>query len=401
MPVHSSYAFVNNRGGTGKSFCLYQTAAAYAKANRDKKVLILDCSSHGDVSQYLLGGTREPLHDDPPASTAGSQVRYTIPFDKTMAGLLTKLLTEDRSHLSILERMSSLLIQQESVTVPDHAVRVSEYSQDMQNIPENIYLCAGGKDLAFGGTCRILFEEQRPSSCRALANLTQEDQWIKLGKALQDAIDKMDNQWVVFFDTVAELRERSASYIALVAAERYIILLTDNWADYLRTHHDPVNALLPTLYFLRQKTEIGKIYMVLFNRVDKVNQENSRLADANGRESRTLPFSPVQVSKRHMEEIADHLFKRCWASSEMDFKRLFEDSRSVRNAQNFINKYISALYKFPSIPTQISTVFGIPFACIDPRRHYRSENTTANIGPAGIETMRVIQETLDAVVQRL
>lgn len=401
MPVHRSYAFVNNRGGTGKSFCLYQTAAAYAKANADKRVLIMDCSSHGDISQYLLGGTQEPLHDDPPASTAGSQVKYTIPFNKTMAGLLVKLLTEDKSHLSLVERMSSLFIQRENVTVLNHAIRVSEYSQDVQNIPENIYLCAGGKDLAFGGTCRVLFEESRLSSCRELANLTQEDQWIKLGKALQDAINEMDNHWVVFFDTDAELRERSASYIALVAAERYITLFTDNWADYLRTHQDPVNALLPTLYFLRQKTEIGKIYMVLFNRVEKYNQESSTLVDANGRKSRTLPFSPVQASKRQIEEISDHLYKRCWASLEMDYKRLFEDSRSVQTAKDFIEKYISAFYKFPAIPTQISTVLGIPFACIDPRKHYRSENNTANIGPAGVETMRVIQEILAAVVQRL
>lgn len=312
-----------------------------------------------------------------------------------------KLLTEDKSHLSLVERMSSLFIQRENVTVLNHAIRVSEYSQDVQNIPENIYLCAGGKDLAFGGTCRVLFEESRLSSCRELANLTQEDQWIKLGKALQDAINEMDNHWVVFFDTDAELRERSASYIALVAAERYITLFTDNWADYLRTHQDPVNALLPTLYFLRQKTEIGKIYMVLFNRVEKYNQESSTLVDANGRKSRTLPFSPVQASKRQIEEISDHLYKRCWASLEMDYKRLFEDSRSVQTAKDFIEKYISAFYKFPAIPTQISTVLGIPFACIDPRKHYRSENNTANIGPAGVETMRVIQEILAAVVQRL
>jgi len=81
MPVVSSYAFVNNRGGTGKSFCLFQVATAYAKANPDKKVLVLDCSAHGDVSQYLLGGTQEPLEREPTASTAGSQKLKTIPVE--------------------------------------------------------------------------------------------------------------------------------------------------------------------------------------------------------------------------------------------------------------------------------------------------------------------------------
>ncbi|MEL4379146.1 ParA family protein [Shewanella algae] len=51
-----SYAFWNNKGGTGKTSLNFQTILAYAKSNPAERVLVLDLCPQANLSELLLGG---------------------------------------------------------------------------------------------------------------------------------------------------------------------------------------------------------------------------------------------------------------------------------------------------------------------------------------------------------
>ena len=51
-----TYAFWNNKGGTGKTSLNFQTILAYAKSHPDKKILVLDLCPQANLSELLLGG---------------------------------------------------------------------------------------------------------------------------------------------------------------------------------------------------------------------------------------------------------------------------------------------------------------------------------------------------------
>lgn len=51
-----SYAFWNNKGGTGKTSLAFQTICAYAYANKQKRILAIDVCPQSNLSELLLGG---------------------------------------------------------------------------------------------------------------------------------------------------------------------------------------------------------------------------------------------------------------------------------------------------------------------------------------------------------
>lgn len=51
-----SYAFWNNKGGTGKTSLVFQAILAYAKTHPNEKVLVLDLCPQANLSELMLGG---------------------------------------------------------------------------------------------------------------------------------------------------------------------------------------------------------------------------------------------------------------------------------------------------------------------------------------------------------
>lgn len=51
-----TYAFWNNKGGTGKTSLNFQTILAYAKSHSDKNILVLDLCPQANLSELMLGG---------------------------------------------------------------------------------------------------------------------------------------------------------------------------------------------------------------------------------------------------------------------------------------------------------------------------------------------------------
>ena len=59
-----SFAFLQPRGGVGKSTSVVQLAAALALAQPELTVVVIDASIHGDATNMLLGGFGEPFEPD-------------------------------------------------------------------------------------------------------------------------------------------------------------------------------------------------------------------------------------------------------------------------------------------------------------------------------------------------
>ena len=53
------YAIWNNKGGVGKTFLTFVLATEYARKNPDKHVIVVDMCPQADVSEVLLGGSRD------------------------------------------------------------------------------------------------------------------------------------------------------------------------------------------------------------------------------------------------------------------------------------------------------------------------------------------------------
>ena len=68
MPVTNSVAFANNRGGSGKTFLVFQLACEAARARPSSKVLVIDFSLYSETSGLLMGGLARA---DPLAQTKG------------------------------------------------------------------------------------------------------------------------------------------------------------------------------------------------------------------------------------------------------------------------------------------------------------------------------------------
>lgn len=61
MPALESFVFANNKGGSGKTFTLFQVVNQVALAHPDCKVLVIDFSVHSDSSCLLMGGSRRKI----------------------------------------------------------------------------------------------------------------------------------------------------------------------------------------------------------------------------------------------------------------------------------------------------------------------------------------------------
>ncbi len=51
-----TYAFWNNKGGTGKTSLAFQTIALYAETHRNKRILAIDLCPQANLSELMLGG---------------------------------------------------------------------------------------------------------------------------------------------------------------------------------------------------------------------------------------------------------------------------------------------------------------------------------------------------------
>ena len=115
------YAIWNNKGGVGKSYLTFQIASEYARANPNKKTLVIDLCPQANSSGMLLGGMVN-------GESHLNQLAIQVPR-KTIAGYIE-------------DRILSPYVNPR--TGSSYLVRVSQFNQ---KIPGNLYLITGDEQL--------------------------------------------------------------------------------------------------------------------------------------------------------------------------------------------------------------------------------------------------------------
>nr|VFK13098.1 MAG: CobQ/CobB/MinD/ParA nucleotide binding domain-containing protein [Candidatus Kentron sp. LPFa] len=117
------YAIWNNKGGVGKTFLSFILGTEYAKANPDKKVILVDMCPQANLSEIVLGGNGKG--GDVLAGILRSTNRKTI-----------------GGYFDFRIRIPSDLVGVES----EYLIDVSTYNK---NLPRNLYLICGDPSLEF------------------------------------------------------------------------------------------------------------------------------------------------------------------------------------------------------------------------------------------------------------
>lgn len=163
-----SYAFWNNKGGTGKTSLAFQAICAYANRHADERILAIDVCPQANLSELLLGGLTNmgsqnllARQGETPRCTIGGyfQLRLPAPF-----------------HPPIFSA-------QDFISIP------ADYNE---NIPENVDLLCGDPLL-----------ELQSNAINTLANtqIPGTDTWIEIIDWIRNLVDQVgDNYDVAFID---------------------------------------------------------------------------------------------------------------------------------------------------------------------------------------------------------
>ena len=163
-----TYAFWNNKGGTGKTSLCFQAVCAYANRHPEKRILVIDVCPQANLSELFLGGltnhgSRNLLERQglTPRCTVGGYLQIRLPSPYSLPAFTAG----------------------EFVTHPAH------YNPQ---IPDNIFLVCGDPLLELqANAINTLASTQIPGT----------DTWIKVIEWLKDLMDQLTGSYdVVFLD---------------------------------------------------------------------------------------------------------------------------------------------------------------------------------------------------------
>lgn len=329
-----SFAFVSSRGGVGKSTLAAQLSAAYATSHPDATVILIDSSVHADSSSFLVGGMQAPV-DGESKSMAESILAQS---NKDFAALMNALIAAPAQGLS---RLWGRAPGSSRVNVLDYALKPSDVWAS-GDAPANLHVLPGG---------------------RALTSITTETAPV-MASALAELVRSSPTNYTFIFDTDAELRERVASTIACVAAEKIIVVTSSMWSDFLRILTDPSNSLID---FLNDLTDPRKIAHFVFTNIPKTRNDPSAL---HGTE--VLSFKPDKEASNNIEQIVSYVFER---SSDGPFRPLLTMPIEPQITA-FTQSKVSGVFAINEKIIQKSTLMAQPIVCM----------TTSASTPDALET---------------
>jgi MinD-like ATPase involved in chromosome partitioning or flagellar assembly len=317
-------AFASPRGGSGKSTLSAQLSAAFAANNPNQRVLLVDCSVHGDSSSYLLGGVRAPDVFITGVRTQGQLIASQNPTKTTAAFFSSCLNARNASVLRKAWRATMAMPD----SLEQYALKTSAFVPES---PTNLYVLAGTPALL-----------QEVTS----ANRTE------LAKAVLETLQLLGDNWLIFFDLDAELMERQASLVGLEVSQNVVVVLSAQFADWARVLDDPCNGLFTALKHLKSTTgQHGFISTVLFNKVAKTRNV----------EAPPFPFTGNNSAVQACAQIVGH-------AHDLTFSRDHGMScfynHVVVNQEAFAMGYVTAVHDMPENLMQRTSSSGIPIVSL-------------------------------------
>lgn len=313
-----SIAFVQPRGGAGKSTTVVQLAASIAEANPESTVIVVDASVHADATHMLMGGFQEPETTEGGFTTRGAELAAEHK-DKTFSVLLQDLA---RATTTTLWRHV-----EPEVDVTARSLSVCEV-HPQGGAPPNLRLVCGGG----GGTGDAHKNVQR------------------IGTALGAAMGRAPEGTIFLLDMDAEAAERHMSAVAVLAASELALVTTANWSEFLRCVTDPHNGLALS-------AAGKKIKHVVFTKVEKTRNEECALEGVT-----CLGFKPLNASLENVSTITAYAYARANSTTSVLYNML-DASGSL---QDFVSAHVLALPSLPETVLNHSVMTATPIAGMQP-----------------------------------
>ena len=348
-------AFVSPRGGSGKSTLCAQLSSAFAILNPNRNVLLVDCSYHGDSSIYLLGGVRAPDEFVEGVRSQGQLVVSKNPT-KTSAAFLSACYAERRS--SVLSKAWRATVSR-SVTPEEYSLTPRAHVPDA---PPNLHVMPGTSALMTDVTAA-----------------TRAD----MAKAVFEKLQALPADWMVIFDTDAEIMERPATLLALEVCQSAVVVLSAQFADWARVLDDPINGLFKALKHLRETSgQHALVSTFLFNKVTKTRNA----------EAPPFPFTGVNAAVEACAQIVGHAhdltFKR-----NVGFSSMF--NHVVVSEEAFAMSFVTAVHDVPETVMQRAAMSGVPVLAMTPKA-----GLTADVLDATKDILRAVCAKLDTQLAR-
>eukprot|EP00284_Hemiselmis_tepida_P000795 CAMPEP_0174946888 /NCGR_PEP_ID=MMETSP1355-20121228/85262_1 /TAXON_ID=464990 /ORGANISM="Hemiselmis tepida, Strain CCMP443" /LENGTH=358 /DNA_ID=CAMNT_0016194335 /DNA_START=97 /DNA_END=1170 /DNA_ORIENTATION=- len=254
--LSSAHIFSNHKGGCGKTTILFHCAGEYAKRHSDEKVLVIDGTLRGDLSELLLGGDRQ---------ASGKQaVQAVTPFASTgrLFMLAAAASAARQGHGgakrgSLTAKVGKMFGGGEGADPPQvldvekACVRCSEFNP---GVPSNVYLCPGGS-----GPQAAYPKQQR----------------VEVADAVRRALETSKGTWKVFFDSDGDQGFSDYTKIGHALCDRAVIPLKTNVNDF----SNRCVPMLEELYTMRVEGEArSRVQLVVWNEVNVQKNEASAVS---------------------------------------------------------------------------------------------------------------------------
>jgi cellulose biosynthesis protein BcsQ len=349
---HRAFVLANNRGGSGKTFSLFQLASQIAAEDPTKRVLVIDFSLYSETSSLFMGGmarksvmSAERGHEN--------TVQHTT-SDQRAEGLIRDLSAgtnvEGQPQRSLFGRIFSTQPVQQEIDLLKYTVRPARYNP---RIPENVYLVCSAKTLSWGEqlTGASATDGEAPMWAR------RGNEWVPVAQRLRQALSALSSEWVVFIDT-DHLAASPLTKVALGAADQTLIPLSLDEGDFSRMFEDATgNALFTDVMspMAADRLLSAPVSKFIFTKV--VSQKNEPVMSPGGT---PLPFSPAKAAQEQMDNICGRIFDA--ARDFPDFRQCLKDGAPQERVSEFAGEFFTAIKTVADVAANTSKLHGAPIA---------------------------------------
>lgn len=341
----ASYAFCNNKGGSGKTFMLYQAAAEMARANPQVNVLVLDFSLYSDTSALLMGGlARENIL----SPTRGLEAVVNATTSDTRAeGMLRDLMDAcsdtQAAPVSLFGRIfGGSVTAQAEFDLTKYILRPSDTNP---RIPDNLLLVPSAGSHSWAN----------PTDTEQPWWTSHGEEWEPAGQRLRQALSTLPGEWIVLVDT-DHLAASPLTKLALSVVNNTIVPISLDEGDFDRLFADPTdNALITDVMapMAHRHTLTAPVSKFVFTKLSSTS--NNPTTTPMGIKS---PMKPAAAVQSQMDTIAQAILEALRQAPEL--QGTIKDFDQSCRTKEFAEKYFTTFKTVSDLASNTSKLCGAP-----------------------------------------